>query len=369
MTFSLSFPDGMSSTGSAGFAHDFSVNDFSVKSLVGHYGDIRCCAFTKELSLLATGADDNTLRLWDLKDCDLLHTLRGHHASIKCVTFCSDDTKVASGGFDCLVNVWDVSSGRLLNKLHGHSLSVETVSFSHSGLYLCSGSWDNSAILWELSTNSALRILDGHDSVVQCCAFSLVGHLLATGSWDYKILVYNVVEETDIEAESKETRGDVEISSKTVEKDLRLKDDESKSSASLRPKSRIILTGERRREKEKPMVLTGHTSNIVCVVFSALNILASASWDCTVRLWDPSRGTCIRHLSGHEGYVQVCTFSFDGSCVASAADDSTVRIWSVETGECEKVLDAHIDEVHQLAFTLDGSLLASGPEKISLCLK
>ena len=132
---------------------------------------------------------------------------------------------------------------------------------------------------------------------------------------------------------------------------------------------RIQSAHYKKRIKPKNMViLKKHTSNIKCLCFSINGLLASASWDCTICLWNPVECVCLFQLVGHDGYVQACTFSPDGLLLASASDDETVKVWDIEKGKCSKTLEAYTEEIHQLAFTKNGTLLSSGPEELSLAI-
>lgn len=58
-------------------------------------------------------------------------------------------------------------------------------------------------------------------------------------------------------------------------------------------------------------------------------MLASASFDSTVRLWDVERGVCIHTLTQHQEPVYSVAFSPDGKYLASGSFDKCVHIWNV----------------------------------------
>src|SRR5712692_10154240 len=62
---------------------------------------------------------------------------------------------------------------------------------------------------------------------------------------------------------------------------------------------------------------------------------------------------------GHRGAVRHLAFSLDGELLASASEDQTVKVWDPETGEMRRTLTAHTDAVLGVAFSPDGTRVAS----------
>ncbi|MFJ4538367.1 NACHT and WD repeat domain-containing protein [Streptomyces tibetensis] len=132
---------------------------------------------------------------------------------------------------------------------------------------------------------------------------------------------------------------------------------------------RLWDVADPKRPKPLGRPLTGHTSWVSSAVFSPDGrTLASASDDGTVRLWDvtdPAHPKSLgRPLTGHGGTIYLIAFSPDGRTLASASDDGTVRLWNVADPRrpraLGKPLTGHRAAVRSVAFGPDGRTLAAG---------
>lgn len=61
-------------------------------------------------------------------------------------------------------------------------------------------------------------------------------------------------------------------------------------------------------------------------------LITSASFDKTVRVWKTTTGTCCNVLESHTDRVTVVVFSPDGQLIASASDEKTMRVWELVPG-------------------------------------
>ncbi|MEH2238817.1 serine/threonine-protein kinase [Nostoc sp.] len=290
-----------------------SENPFVPKSLKGHSSDVNSVAFSPDGTILASGSDDKTIKLWNLASEKQIQTLEGHSDWIWTVAFSPDSKTLASGSADKTIKLWNLETGKLIRTLQGHSDGVSSVAFSPDGKTLASGGAikDKTIKLWNLETGKLIRTLQGHSDGVSSVAFSPDGKTLASGSWDKTIKLWNL-----------ET-------------------------------GKLIRT------------LQGHSERILSVAFAPHGVtLASGSKDKTIKLWNLKTGKLIHTLKGHNDKVNSVAFLRNATSnrvtLVSGSSDKTIKLWNPVTGKQIRTLETGSGYIYAVAISPDGQTIAGG---------
>jgi len=140
------------------------------------------------------------------------------------------------------------------------------------------------------------------------------------------------------------------------------------SSLSVAPDSQLIagISGGRLRiwdlasNKELTSTDTGHRTPPERIVVTPGGLVATASYDFTIRLWEPTTGKQRLKLA-HDGYVWDIAVSPDGNKLASSSLDDTVCLWDLATGRKIYKLPGHgrFGGRRSVAFTPDSRYFLS----------
>jgi WD40 repeat protein/tRNA A-37 threonylcarbamoyl transferase component Bud32 len=288
--------------------------------LNGHTGDVNSLSFSpippspiqNQIALglektLASGSDDKTVKIWDLKYKKEVRTFRGHSGKVYAVAISPDNQSVVSGSNDKTLKIWDFNTGKAIRTLSGHQGLISSVAITPDGQTVVSGSYDKTLKMWNVNTGEEIRTLKGHSGEVLSVAISPNGEKIASGSADRSIVIWH------------------------------------------------LKTGK------EILKIPAHTLDVNALAISPNGqLLLSGSDDKTIKLWNLNTGKALRTFEGHLADVNAIAFSPNGEYIATGSDDKTVKLWNLNTGEAIQTFKGHSAEVYAVAFSPDGKTLVSG---------
>lgn len=280
-----------------------------VKTISAHSQPVWSTALSANGQILASGSQDNTIKVWALNSGQILYTLLGHQDTVRSLAISADGRILASGSGDSTIKLWNLQTGKLFGTLSGHSSPVWSVAIARDGQTLVSACEDGTINIWNIRTGALKTIESGHSSRIFSVALSPDEQSLATGSKDKTIKIWQ------------------------------------------------LSTGKLLR------TINGHSNAVRDVVFSPDGqLLASASWDKTIKIWHLQTGKQLQTLTGHSDRVVSIAFNADGQNLASAGIDKTIKLWDVQTGKILQNLPAHSDWVLSLASDRGHTLVSSSKD-------
>ena len=130
----------------------------------------RAIAFSPDGQLFAV-ASAIGIYLYDVATSRERTLLTGHDGAVQAVAFSPHGTTLASGAYDNTVKLWDVATRTEITTLEGTS-QINSIAFSPDGTLLVAGSVDGRVELWDIETRIITATLEGHTEVVFSVAFS-----------------------------------------------------------------------------------------------------------------------------------------------------------------------------------------------------
>jgi WD40 repeat protein len=352
---------------------------------LGHLGAVHALAFAKDGSALLSGSADRTVKVWNTANSDVITA--AHADWVQCLALDDKNTIAASGARDGSVKLWDVASAKMLHQLPAHNGSVTSLAFSHhadksylavatrtaknegeikiwqierdakqaitskdrhalkghqKGVnavtfnprpdladMLVSASADHTVKLWDIVTGKEKETYRGHKDEVRAISFAPDGKGFASGGKDALVCIHSLTGKelwtlTDLHLNSIETLAFFQY--KTRDGAVMPALFTGSADQTTRIWDFALAEGGRVDDKRELRHFRTHTQPICSVVQNvATGMMASASWDGAIKLYDIDGERFT--LLGHHGPVRALALTNNQSLLISAGNDGTVRFW------------------------------------------
>ena len=331
--------------------------------------------------LLAVGHSNGVFDLLQLPDLCLVHTLSVGKEPITSLAFNSphgDWIAVGSAKLGQLL-VWEWKSETYVIKQQGHHYDVSTCAFSPDGAYLVTGADDARVKVWTLSNSFCFVTFADHQAPVTATVFLPSGHGVLSASLDGTVRAFDLVRYRNFRTLT--TPSPVQFTSLAID-----------------PGGEIVCAGSRDtfqvfvwslKTGRLLEVLAGHEGPVVALAFAPHSpVVATGSWDKTVRTWDVFAGSGSGDALQHQHDVLALAWRPNGRQLASSTLDGSIYFWDPLEAELQGTISGRRDIAGgrlrsdrrslnnstsgrcftSLAYSADGSFLLAGGNSKYVCL-
>jgi len=269
------------------------------------------------------------------------------------------------------VRIFSVATLSCEMMLHGqHIEAVLSVDVSPDGRWVATASKDRMCCLWDVSSSHKGRGIcvaryEGHTAAVGAVvlsqrkgAYSSKQQLLLSAASDKTIKRWAFPTTTPTSCQV------IRDSQATV-----LAHDKDINALALSPNDALLASASQdktiklweARSLKAMGVLKGHKRGVWCVEFSPVDrCLVSGSADRTIKIWSLTDQRCLKTLEGHGTSVLRVGLLRSGMQLLSTGSDGLLKLWTIRTGECDNTFDEHGDRAWALAIHPSGKAVVTG---------
>jgi WD40 repeat protein len=242
---------------------------------------------------VATCSGDATVKIWNPFNWTLIRTYSQHTYGVYAMEWLDKDTLASAGYYDQTIKIWSISSGQTKQTINGY-VNIFSLKFLNTKIHLAAGvGYDIN--IYNINDGSFVSSLTGHSSYVRDLVQISDDLLASAGESDLTVRIWNLTTNTC------------------------------------------------------KFILTGHTYYIYSLKQVTSTILASGSYDATIKLWDISSGQLIRTLTGHAGFILWSVDLLNSQTVVSGSWDGEIKLWNWSTGECLSTIQTQGSYIWSLA--------------------
>jgi WD40 repeat protein/serine/threonine protein kinase len=320
--------------------------------LGAHHGPARCLSFSPIGDSLASGGEDNVVRIWDINLGRQRTELRGHASPVRDCAYSNDGQWLSSVSKDHQIKLWEPNryAEKIVLRDANSGDAVLSARYSRDGKQIVTANRDRTASLWDVESQKLIRRFDeGHEFLASSAVFFADGSRLATGGGDSTVRIWDVARGTQ---------------------EFELTGTGYTASLAVSPDGKWIVTGSAGNEAQlwdantgrKTGPLPGHEGPVTVARFSTNGKwLATGDDRGRIALWqfDPQNQTwfVVHWLTGHSRTITALAFADDNRTLVSASGDNTCGQWDVFAGtEIRDRILKHPDWVTELDVSDDGKL-------------
>ncbi|KAL8120592.1 WD repeat-containing protein 26 homolog isoform X1 [Apium graveolens] len=302
----------------------------TLQILQEHKDEVWFLQFSHNGNYLASSSKDQTAVVWEVKEDGQLilkHILSGHQGAVSIISWRPDDSQLLTCGADEAVRRWDVSSGECLHVYEKAGVGLISCGWLADGDGIISGMSDKTICLWDLDGHMVECWKGQRTETISDMSVSSDGKIIISIRGGNTLLLFN----------------------RELRCERMIEEEQIITSFSLSKDNKFLLVNIVNQEihlwciaGDPKMVskFKGHKRSrfLVRSCFGGFEqaFVASGSEDSQVYIWHRGTRELLAKLPGHSGTVNCVSWHpTNPHMLASASDDCTIRIWGISNLKCK----------------------------------
>ena len=287
-------------------------------------------------NILVLGLQSGEFAIYSMVTLDNKYTLKISDAKITSISINQEGTWIAFGSkYLGQLLVWEWKSESYIFKQQGHFYDITTIAYSPDSSQIASGAMDGRIKIWNSSNATCIITFSEHKSKVTEIKYaSNKPNVLVSSSLDGTVRAYDLIKYRNFRVMTTPKLSQFTCVSIDYSGDI-------VAAGSMDP---YIIYVWSLKTGDLIDSLTGHTAPISCLAFSTnKDMLASGSWDNTVKVWELYSKKGISETYEHNSKIIALAISPDDKEIASSTLNGELYTWDVSTGATKAIIDTARD--------------------------
>jgi len=295
-----------------------------------HQQTVRSITWSPDGKMLASGANDAQLLVWDLNGT--VHVQKPQGGAVRAVAWSPDGQQLAVGAANMVMFLNPLTGAALAQTTQQHTASVTTLAWSPlQTLQLVSGGLDKLAIVWNTSTYTPQTIFKGHTTAIESASWAPDGRTVGSSSHGGVVRVWNAENGQQVHGffmDAQLPMRSVSFASSGGQLAVGGDDGIVRLWDGLVCQQQVQV-GFETQCLDVPQRLHAHTGHVRTLAWSPdTRFLATGGDDGMLAIWYPGQRQTPLLKVKHNAPVLALAWSADGKQVATASGNS-VSIWGL----------------------------------------
>ncbi|KAG6395141.1 hypothetical protein SASPL_145780 [Salvia splendens] len=371
------------------------IGETGLFRLRGHRDQVTNLVFLDSSKKLVSSSKDKFLRVWDLETQHCVQIVSGHHSEIWSIDIDSSERYLVSGSGDLELRFYSIKNDAADGKIDPEKTALDV----ENGNTSAGNKWEVLQHFGDIQRQSKDRV-----STVQ---FNKAGNLLVCQVAGKIVEIFRVLDDSESKRKakrrinrkekktSKNKAGIIENGNTDMEIEesselIVTVPDIFKPLQPVRAKKKICsisfspITAKgslgtlalsldnnslekfsidnNSSERTSAIELQGHRSVVRSVTLSSDNTLLMSTSHSSIKIWNPSTGSCLRTIDS--GYGLCGLFVPGNKYAVVGTKKGTLEIIDVRSGTCVDIVEAHGGDVRFIASTPDGFVTGSADQDV-----